>query len=206
MALPDTGFILAGLVVAVIAVLLWRSQSRGAAAEASFSFGELFTAQVKLGQQETSKAGAAVERANHERGTPAPAAPISPGPIRLARVLWVDDRPDGNLFETLALERLGRFVTVATSTEAALIYLDELHFDLIITDLGRGRDREAGEKFVRHLRRERIRTPVVVYTTGAADKRDRLLGIGADAVADMPEELVHQVTALLSEEVPAARL
>src|SRR4051812_69284 len=106
------------LVVAVVGSLLWRSQRGSGKAEASFSFGELFSATVKLEPQNAKSAEDAVQRAAEERGDEV--RPLSGNlPIataRLARVLWVDDKPDNNVYETVALEQLGKFVTKATST------------------------------------------------------------------------------------------
>lgn len=195
---------LAGLIfglasLVVVAVLLWRSQSRGGKAKASWSFGELFTTTVELGPADTASAENAVEQAATQRGeTPdSSSEPIARTVTRLARVLWVDDLPDNNLFETVALENLGRFVTKTTSTEAALIYLEEMDFALVITDLGRGHDRHAGQEFVRLVRASGRTVPIVVYAVGAADKRTTLIATGADAVVDKPSELIREVDALL---------
>jgi CheY-like chemotaxis protein len=188
-------FGLAALVV--VAVLLWRSQNRGGQSEATVSFGELFTTTVKLGSADTASAENAVAHAAKQRGeTPeTAAASIARTATRLARVLWVDDLPDNNLYETVALEKLGRFVTKATSTEAGLTYLEELDFALVITDLGRRHDRHAGEEFIRLVRASGRTEPIVVYTVGAADKRAALVAAGADAVVDRPSDLVREVEA-----------
>jgi len=184
--------------LAVGAVLLWRSQNRGGHAEASWSFGELFTTTVKLGPGDTASAENAVAQAAKQRGeTPEAAAEsIARTATRLARVLWVDDLPDNNLYETVALENLGRFVTKATSTEAGLTYLEEMDFALVITDLGRGHDRHAGEEFIRLVRARGRKEPIVVYTVGAAGKRAALVAAGADAVVDRPSDLIREVDRL----------
>ncbi|MBO2450746.1 response regulator [Actinomadura barringtoniae] len=184
----------------VIAVLLWRSQSHGGGAEASISLGEIFTAAVKLEPQDASSADAAVRRAARERGEPEPRTQtvMTASTTKLARILWVDDYPDGNLYETVALEQLGKFVTKATSTAAALRYLDELDFALIITDVGRDGDHQAGKDLIRRVRSGGHTLPIVVYTVGAARRRAALLEAGADAVVHMPDELVHDVTSRLA--------
>jgi len=93
----------------------------------------------------------------------------------------------------VALENLGRFVTKTTSTEAALTYLKEMEFALVITDLGRGHDRRAGEELIRLVRASGRTVPIVVYTVGAAEKRAALVAAGADAVVDSPGELIREV-------------
>src|SRR5664280_343587 len=121
----------AALVVALAVLvaftgLMWRSQNRNAPAKASVKFGELFSANVELGPHNEARAEEAIREAEHIRGVsadPSPEVPRGQEPTRLARILWVDNHPDNNLYETVALENLGRFVTDATSTEAGLFYL-----------------------------------------------------------------------------------
>jgi PleD family two-component response regulator len=111
----------------------------------SLSFGDLFQAEITLDERSTALAEEAVRRAAEERGESVDVSPVQDTSTRLARVLWVDDNPDNNFYETVALERLGRFVTKTTSTSAALRYLAELPFSLVITDVGRGGDHGHGK-------------------------------------------------------------
>lgn len=186
-------------VLIVVAILLWRAGNRGTGAKVSLSFGQLFEAQITLDQKNASSAETAVRRAAEERGETVAVNPV-PAPdtsTRLARLLWVDDNPDNNLYETVAFEQLGRFVTKTTSTVAAMRYLDELPFSLIITDVGRGNDPHAGEDLIRRVRAAGRTAPIIVYTRGAAAQRDHLRGLGADAVVDMPDELIREVNTRL---------
>jgi CheY-like chemotaxis protein len=184
-------------VLIVVAILLWRAGDRGAGAKVSLSFGQIFEAEITLDQKNASSAESAVLRAAEERGEAVAASPVRTTSTRLARLLWVDDNPDNNLYETVALEQLGRFITKTTSTEAAMRYLDELPFSLIITDVERGNDRRAGEELIRRVRATGRTVPIIVYTLGAAAQRDHLRGLGADAVVDMPDDLVSEVNAQL---------
>ncbi|HZU16810.1 MAG TPA: response regulator [Candidatus Dormibacteraeota bacterium] len=115
--------------------------------------------------------------------------------LSLARLLRVDDHPDHNCYETVALERIGILVTVATSTEAARFYLQQLPFDLLITDLGRGAEPKAGRDLLRRVRATRPELPVIVYTWKAEPVRAGLLAEGAAAVVDLPGDLVVAVQA-----------
>lgn len=194
------------VVVAVVTLLLWRSQTRGGSGQASFSFGELFKATVKLEPQNAARAEEALRLAAKQRGEPpdrSHSVRTDQAAIRLARVLWVDDQPDNNLYETVALENLGRFVTKATSTEAGLFYLSQLDFALAITDLRRAGNENAGEDFIRRTRAAGHLLPVVVYTVQASRKRDRLLAAGAQAVVDMPGDLIRKIDNLIAHGVTA---
>ena len=59
-------------------------------------------------------------------------------------VLWVDDRPANNIYEQQALEALGIQFTVATSTANALSLLSHNKYDVVISDMGRPPDTQAG--------------------------------------------------------------
>src|SRR5258708_5452161 len=61
-----------------------------------------------------------------------------------ATVLWVDDRPNNNTSERQALEELGIQFTISTSTEDALEKLQQENYNVIISDMGRPPDRQAG--------------------------------------------------------------
>jgi CheY-like chemotaxis protein len=184
-------------VLIVAAIVLWRTGNRGGGAKVSLSFGDLFQAEIALDERNTALAEDAVRRAAEERGEAVDVSPVQDTSTRLARVLWVDDNPDNNLYETVALEQLGRFVTKTTSTSAALRYLAELPFSLVITDVGRGSDPRAADDLIRRVRANDKALPIVVYTMGADAQRDRLRKLGADEVVDLPDDLIRQVNAHL---------
>jgi CheY-like chemotaxis protein len=184
-------------VLFVVAVLLWRTGDRGGGAKVSLSFGQLFQAEITLDEQNTSSAENAVRRAAEERGEAVTASPVQDTSTRLARVLWVDDNPDNNLYETIALEQLGRFVTKATSTWAAQRYLAELPFSLVITDVGRGDGPRAGDDLIQQIRATNKTLPIIVYTVAAEAQHDRLRNLGAHEVVDSPDDLIRQVNAHL---------
>ena len=77
-----------------------------------------------------------------------------------ARVLWVDDRPENNLFERRALEALGMHLTLSKSTEDALHKTQLSHYDVIISDMGRPPDPRAGYTLLDALRKRGDRTPL----------------------------------------------
>jgi CheY-like chemotaxis protein len=83
---------------------------------------------------------------------------------RRSRVLWVDDKPAGNINERHALEAVGITIVNATSTEDALQRLSNDSFDLIISDMARPGDSRGGYTLLDKLRALGDRTPVIIYT------------------------------------------
>lgn len=182
--------------VAIIGILLVvvLALQKGRAAKAGISFGELFRAQVEVGATERAGAIEAVRTVAEQRGGNDAREVIDrTTTARLARVLWVDDNPDYNLYETVALERLGLFVTKATSTEAGEFYLRELSISIIITDVTRGEDWEAGKTLLARVRSAYPDLPVIFYTTRAEERRPALVSAGATAVVDTPGDLLAAV-------------
>lgn len=183
--------IIAVLLAVLVAVLMGRK------ATATLDVAQIVHARVVVGAAERAAASEAVRTASEQKGGTARDAGTQvieqTTVTRLARVLWVDDNPDYNLYETVALERLGLFVTKATSTAAGEFYLNALSISLVVTDLRRGGDPNAGRELLAKVRASRPELPVIIYTTGADAKRDDLLAAGAADVADLPGDLVAAV-------------
>ena len=189
-------------VIAAVVTLIWRAIGAGSKSSATFTIAKVFETKVEIGATEKQAATSALSRAEAERGH----SPGDGGAIisaldftRPARLLWVDDNPDGNLHETVALEKLGFFVTKTLSTDAALQYSAYMSFDLVITDKARGDDLDAGLGLIKQLRAGGKQWPIIVYTTNAAAHRMSLVNAGAMAVVDSPSELLAAITSVLSE-------
>ncbi len=111
-----------------------------------------------------------------------------------ARVLWVDDHPENNLYERMALEALGIQVTQAKSTDDALDLLDRRTFDVIVSDMGRGLDQRAGYTLLGSLRKTDQTTPFLIYAGPDAEGyRDEALAKGAQGSTSSPKTLVEDV-------------
>ncbi|ENO91039.1 response regulator receiver protein [Thauera sp. 28] len=124
------------------------------------------------------------------------------------RVLWVDDKPEGNRHEVAALAKLQIETVAAHSTEEALARLDadDEGFDLVISDWSRPEALEgmpsAGLKLLRALALRPRRPPVIFYhgefdDTRRAARRDTLLRAGAFGEAVLPGELLALVRTAL---------
>lgn len=126
------------------------------------------------------------------------------------RVLWVDNKPEGNRHEIAALAKLQIEVVTVRSTEEALARLDTdtEGFDLVLSDWDRPEALDgtasAGLKLLRALASRPRHLPLIVYHSEfnearRALRRDTLLRAGAYGEAISPGELLTLVkTALQS--------
>jgi len=113
------------------------------------------------------------------------------GPLRHASVLWVDDQPRNNRYERSALERLGLRITTCTSSVDALKQLGREHFDAVVSDMDRPEGRRAGYDLLDAMRVNRVRIPVIFYTSsGEPEHNAAALRAGAAGSTSDPEELV----------------
>ena len=184
-------------VIAVVAVMLWRMITTRTSGSWNISVAKLFESKLKIGPDQQRDVEQTISEANQARGLPAdaPTAPALPSTIRLRRILWVDDNPDNNLYETLALEMLGLAITKTTNSQAADVYLAAQAYALVITDLGRPNDTLAGLDFVRALTKKYSRLKVIIYTLRATDTADQGRQAGASAIVDTPHDLLEAVLA-----------
>jgi len=124
------------------------------------------------------------------------------------RILWVDDNPANNRFETAALTKLQIEVVAVTSTKAALVRLasDPEPFDLVLSDWQRPEPNagapSAGIHLLRELRSRHLTMPVVLYH-GISNPQERsarrklALSEGAFGEAVTPNELLGLVISAL---------
>jgi CheY-like chemotaxis protein len=134
-------------------------------------------------------------------------------PRRVARVLWVDDKPANNEFERAKLRPFGIVFDSVVSTHEAVAQLALESYDLVITDLGRqnssDRSATAGTAFLEHPSVKKVGPPVIVYAgTWAVAQRDELVRLGASDVMASREQLINTVLRMLGRapEEPARDL
>lgn len=140
------------------------------------------------------------DRSAADGGSPAP-----PTPYTGAQVLWVDDHPGNNDLEVWRMESRGARVWRATDARDAERVLVGNRIDLLLSDVGRGWDGDAGFAALRRWRDSgRYQGPVVFFTGRITPNRlERCNGLGA-RITTSPAELTRLVDAVLRE-VPAAR-
>jgi CheY-like chemotaxis protein len=134
-------------------------------------------------------------------------------PRRVARVLWVDDKPANNELERAKLRPFGIVFDNVVSTHEAVEQLAFESYDLVITDLGRehssDRSSTAGSAFLAHPSVKNVGPPVIVYAgTWAIAQRDELIRLGASDVMANREQLINTVLRMLGRapEEPARGL
>jgi len=112
-----------------------------------------------------------------------------------AQVLWVDDHPENNRNERRVLQSLGIFVDEVRSTEEALASLRRASYDLVLSDMARDGDAEAGLRMLSAMRTGGIDVEVIFYV-GLINP---LAGVppGAFGITARPDELVHYVLDVL---------
>lgn len=116
------------------------------------------------------------------------------------RVLWVDDKPEGNVNEQRALRRFRIEVGLARTTSSALQRLSDETYDLVITDLNREGNNNEGFVMIEKMRANGATLPVIVYTARRAAIRRRA---DADAkgialITGDPLELIEGVIRTLA--------
>jgi len=118
------------------------------------------------------------------------------------RVLWVDDHPENNAYESELLAKLQIEVDPVISTELALAHLADPHggaYDLVISDWTRSAEAPlAGLRLLQAMRARGHDQPVVIYhgTFGAAPRAALALaarGACAFGEAVLPGELMGLV-------------
>lgn len=112
------------------------------------------------------------------------------------RILWVDDYPINNVSVISFFEEQDIHFDIALTTEQGLkLYRTEL-YDLIITDMGRGDESDAGLTLIKELNFLHCQVPVIVYCSWAAIQRygDEAIELGAYKVVNGIANITSLIT------------
>lgn len=113
------------------------------------------------------------------------------------RVLWVDDYPINNeLVMSLFADKQIAF-DIAISTKQGIDLYKKKAYDVVITDMGRGNQSDAGIELIRELKALKCEVPIIVYASYSAIHRygDVALALGAKRVTNG----VGNIIAILSD-------
>lgn len=118
-----------------------------------------------------------------------------------SRVLWVDDYPSHNRDLVRLLMSLGATVDVVRSSEEANDWLDRYVYDVIISDMVRGGDENAGKKFVETMVEAMPEPyPRVIFFIGVPFEPSKGVPKGVLGGTHRPDELLHLVLDALARE------
>ncbi|MEH1807133.1 ATP-binding response regulator [Nostoc sp.] len=128
--------------------------------------GATFTVKLPISEESTGESLSSSSSSS-------PLSPSSPNPLTNLRVLVVDDEADVRQWITVVLEECGAKVSTFSSTEQGLKALEELHPDVLISDIGMpGEDGYALMRKIREIEAERGGRIPAVALTGYARVED----------------------------------
>lgn len=109
------------------------------------------------------------------------------------RILWVDDHPGNNhqlaeVFKQLLGVRVDLMTTTVDGMRALRTNSD---YTMVITDMARGDDNEAGLELIRQMRDEHVYRPTVVYSS--LDSMTAGVPAGAFGLTNRADQLLHYV-------------
>ncbi len=110
------------------------------------------------------------------------------------RILWVDDRPENNVYERQAFEAQGIEFSLALSTNEALALLKTNKFAAIISDMGRKEGPKEGYVLLENLRAMGDKTPFMIYaSSNLPEHKKTALEQGAIGSTNKADELFKTV-------------
>ncbi len=116
-------------------------------------------------------------------------------PRQRKSILWVDDRPNNNVYERAAFEAMGFNFTLALSTKEALKKLSDQRFAAIISDMGRREGPREGYVLLDALRSSGDETPFFIYAgSNSLETKREAAEHGAQGSTNSPQELFELVT------------
>ncbi|QUS38200.1 response regulator [Tardiphaga alba] len=114
---------------------------------------------------------------------------------RKNHILWVDDRPQNNVYERQAFEAVGLQFTLALSTDQALEQLSSKKYAAIISDMGRKEGPREGYVLLDRLRTEGDLTPLFFYaSSNEPEHKKETLRHGGQGCTNNAQELFEMVT------------
>lgn len=124
---------------------------------------------------------------------------LNPDLTNKKRILWVDDNPGNNTLLVNDFRKNNIAITEVLDTASALKLLQKNLYDIIISDIGRGKEREAGIDLLRRVKELDISTPFIFYTTKnyVARYEKEVLALGAFAIKTNPQNIKSTVLEVL---------
>lgn len=110
------------------------------------------------------------------------------------KILWVDDRPENNVYERKAFEAQGIDFSIALSTEKAMQLLESNRYAAIISDMGRKEGPQEGYVLLDKIRKIGIKTPFFIYAgSNAPEHKKMAIERDAQGTTNRADELYRMV-------------
>ena len=110
-------------------------------------------------------------------------------------ILWVDDRPENNVYERRAFEAVGLRFSLTLSTDDALSAMEHQKFAAVISDMGRKEGPREGYVLLDAMRSHGNQTPLFFYASSNAPEHKReTRDHGGQGCTNNAQELFHMVT------------
>jgi CheY-like chemotaxis protein len=110
-------------------------------------------------------------------------------------ILWVDDRPDNNIYERQAMELIGFKFDLAHSTQEALIKFGKNQYVAIISDMGRVEGPKEGYVLLKEVRKVNKTMPYFIYAgSNLLEHKVEAQEKGAQGSTNVATELIDLVT------------
>ena len=110
-------------------------------------------------------------------------------------ILWVDDRPDNNIYERSALELIGFKFDLALSTKEALKLLSQKKYVAIISDMGRVEGPREGYVLLKEVRKKNTTIPYFIYAgSNLPEHKREAEEKGAQGSTNRSSELIELIT------------
>jgi len=90
------------------------------------------------------------------------------------RILWVDDRPENNIYERNAFEAQGIEFSLALNTVEALDLIENYGYVAIISDMGRKEGPQEGYKLLEQIRNSGNQVPFFIYAGSNAPEHKKM--------------------------------
>jgi len=114
------------------------------------------------------------------------------------RILWVDDIPENNTYERKAFEALGISISIATSTNEAMAFIENNDYSAIISDMGRKEGQREGYVLLDKIRSNGLKTPFFIYAGSNLPEHKKEAEMrGAQGSTNIPSELFKMVVSSL---------
>lgn len=116
------------------------------------------------------------------------------------RILWVDDRPENNIYERKAFEAQGIEFSLALNTEEAIELIDNNEYIAIISDMGRKEGPQEGYKLLEQIRDSGNDIPFFIYAGSRSPTHKKMARErGAQGTTNRADELYKMVMDQITE-------